>query len=58
MPALLGTIRAPSTLGWFLRSFAWRNVLQLEKVSLLPLAGLARRASLLPGKGHGGIPQR
>jgi hypothetical protein len=37
MPALFGGIRAPSTLGSFLRSFAWGNVLQLGKVSrLLP----------------------
>jgi Transposase DDE domain group 1 len=50
MPALFGGIRAPSTLGSFLRAFAWGNVLQLEKVSRLLLADLARRALLLPGK--------
>ena len=50
MPSLFGGIRAPSTLGSFLRSFTWGNVLQLEKVSRLVLAGLARRAPLLPGK--------
>jgi Transposase DDE domain group 1 len=50
MPALFGGVRAPSTLGSFLRSFTWGNVLQLEKVSRLVLAGLARRAPLLPGK--------
>src|SRR5215469_3191972 len=50
MPALLGGIRAPSTLGSFLRSFTWGNVLQLGKVSRLLLAELARRAPLLPGK--------
>ena len=50
MPALFGGIRAPSTLGSFLRSFAWGNVLQLEKVSRLLLGELARRAPLLPGK--------
>src|ERR1700737_2213182 len=33
MPALFGGIRAPPTLGSFLRSFTWGNVLQLEKVS-------------------------
>ena len=38
MPALSGGIRAPSTLGSFLRSFTWGNVLQLEKVSRLVLA--------------------
>jgi hypothetical protein len=50
MPALSGGIRAPSTLGSFLRSFTWGNVLQLEKVSRLLLEDLARRAPLLPGK--------
>ncbi len=50
MPALFGGIRAPSTLGSFLRSFTWGNVLQLEKVSRLLLADLARRAPLLPGR--------
>jgi hypothetical protein len=50
MPVLFGGIRAPSTLGSFLRSFTWGNVLQLEKVSRLLLADLARRAPLLPGK--------
>jgi hypothetical protein len=50
MPALFGGIRAPSTLGSFLRSFTWGNVLQLEKVSRLLLAELAGGAPLLPGK--------
>jgi hypothetical protein len=50
MPALFGGIRAPSTLGSFLRSFTWGNVLQPEKVSRLLLADLARRVPLLPGK--------
>ena len=50
MPALFGGVRAPSTLGSFLRSFTWGNVLQLEKVSRLLLADLARRAPLLPGQ--------
>src|SRR5450631_526791 len=50
MPALFGGVRAPSTLGSFLRAFTWGNVLQLEKVSRLLLADLARRAPLLPGK--------
>src|ERR1700722_6280457 len=42
MPDLFAGVRAPSALGSFLRSFAWGNVLQLEKVSRLLLAGLAR----------------
>jgi hypothetical protein len=50
MGALFGGLRAPSTLGSFLRSFTWGNVLQLEKVNRLVLAGLARRAPLLPGR--------
>jgi hypothetical protein len=50
MPALFGGIRAPSTLGSFLRSFTWGNVLQLGKVNRLLLAELACRAPLLPGK--------
>jgi hypothetical protein len=50
MPSLFGGLRAPSTLGSFLRSFTWGNVLQLEKVSRLLLAELARRTPLLPGK--------
>src|SRR6202034_3704884 len=50
MPALFGGLRAPSTLGSFLRSFTWGNVLQLGKVQRLLLAELARQAPLLPGK--------
>ena len=50
MPALFGGVRAPSTLGSFLRSFTWGNVLQLEKAGRLLLAELARRAPLLPGR--------
>src|SRR6516165_8641518 len=50
MPALFGGVRAPSTLGSFLRAFTWGNVLQLGKVNRLLLAELARRTPLLPGK--------
>jgi hypothetical protein len=50
MPALFGAVRAPSTLGSFLRAFTWGNVLQLGKVNRLLLAELACRAPLLPGK--------
>jgi len=49
MSALFGGIRAPSTLGSFLRSFTWGNVRQLEQVSRGLLAELAGRAPLLPG---------
>jgi hypothetical protein len=50
MAVLFGGVRAPSTLGSFLRSFTWGNVLQLGKVSRLVLGELARRAPLLPGR--------
>src|SRR5258706_10355840 len=49
MPGLFGGVRAPSTLGSFLRSFTWGNVRQLEQVSRELLAELARPAPLLPG---------
>ena len=51
LPALFGGLRAPSTLGSFLRAFTGGNVLQLGKVNRELLAELARRAPLLPGKG-------
>jgi len=50
LPALFGGVRAPSTLGSFLRAFTWGNVLQLGKVNRELLAELARRAPLLTGK--------
>ena len=49
MPALFGGVRAPSTLGSFLRAFTWGNVLQLQKVHREFLGELARRTPLLPG---------
>ena len=49
MPDLFGGVRAPSTLGSFLRSFTWGNVRQLEKAGRDLLAELARRTPLLPG---------
>jgi hypothetical protein len=49
MPGIFGGVRAPSTLGSFLRSFTWGSVLQLGKVSRELLAELARQAGLLPG---------
>jgi hypothetical protein len=51
MDALFGGIRAPSTLGSHLRSYAWGNVAQLEKAGREFLAELARQAPLLPGAG-------
>jgi hypothetical protein len=50
MSVLLGGVRAPSTLGSFLRSFTWGNVLQLGKVNRLLLVELGRHTPLLPGK--------
>ena len=50
MGTLFDGIRAPSTLGSFLRSFTWGNVRQLEKVSRVFLSALAVAAPLLPGK--------
>src|SRR5262245_12673021 len=52
MPDLFDGVRAPSTLGSFLRAFTWGNVRQLEKVSRLLLADLASRSPLLPGAGE------
>jgi hypothetical protein len=52
MGELFDGIRAPSTLGSFLRCFTWGNVRQVEKVSRLLLAQLAGRAPLLPGAGQ------
>ena len=43
-------VRAPSTLGSFLRAFCHGNVRQLDAVHRRLLAGLAARAPLLPGK--------
>ena len=42
-------IRAPSTLGTFLRGFTWGNVRQLDAVASKVLAGLAGQVGLLPG---------
>ena len=39
MPVLFGGVRAPSTLGSFLRSFTWVNARQLEKVHFTKISG-------------------
>ena len=49
LPDLFGGIRAPSTLGSFLRSFTWGNVRQLDAVARRFLASLAAEVPLLPG---------
>jgi hypothetical protein len=50
MDTLFTGIRAPSTLGSFLRSFTWGNVRQLESAGKEFLSNLAGAAPLLPGK--------
>jgi hypothetical protein len=47
MTELFGGVRAPSTLGSFLRGFTWGNVRQLEVVSRRLLAGLAAATPVL-----------
>jgi hypothetical protein len=47
MTKLFGGIRAPSTLGSFLRGFDWGNVRQLEVVSRELLANLAEKTPVL-----------
>ncbi|MFJ2033151.1 hypothetical protein [Streptosporangium sp. NPDC087985] len=49
MDKLLSGIRAPSTLGSFLRCLRWGNVRQIEKVSRALPARLAAHTPLLPG---------
>jgi hypothetical protein len=49
MAELSGGIRAPFTLGSFLRSLTWGNVRQADAVGRRLLAELAARAPLLPG---------
>jgi len=51
MADLFGGLRAPSTLGSFLRSFTWGNVRQLDAVARQFLVALAARAPVLPGAG-------
>jgi hypothetical protein len=52
MEMLFEGVRAPSTLGSFLRAFTWGNVRQADKAGrelLAGLAGLAGQSPLLPG---------
>lgn len=51
MPATFGGIRAPSTLGSFVRAFTYGNVRQLAAVHRRVLARLAASVPLLPGAG-------
>ncbi|WP_406386298.1 hypothetical protein [Streptomyces sp. NBC_01618] len=52
MPAVFTGIRAPSTLGTFLRSFTHGHALQLHAVYRRFLAALAAHTPLLPGAGE------
>ncbi len=47
MPRLFTAVRAPSTLGTFLRGFKFGHVRQLDAVAARFVAGLARRAPLI-----------
>ena len=49
MARLFGGVRAPSTLGTFLRTFTFGHVRQLDAVASRLLVNLARQAPLLPG---------
>ena len=56
MPRLFTGVRAPSTLGTFLRSFTHGHVQQLDRVNAGLLAGLSRRVpGLLAGADSSGI---
>jgi hypothetical protein len=46
---VFGGVRAPSTLGSFLRAFSWGNVSQLQKAHRDFLVSLCETAPLLPG---------
>jgi hypothetical protein len=50
MQAVFGGVRAPSTLGSFLRSFTWGNVRQLDRAHRGLAAALAEDPRLLPGR--------
>ena len=53
MGRLFNGVRAPSTLGTFLRSFTFGHVRQLDAVAARFLVGLARNAPILPGADQG-----
>lgn len=52
MHRLLPDVRAPSTLGTFLRAFRFGHVRQLDAVAARLLTALSQRAPLLPGAGE------
>ena len=55
MADLFGGIRAPSTLGSFLRSFTWGNVRQLDTVARQLLAELAVGCAVAARRGCPGV---
>jgi hypothetical protein len=55
MPALCGGVRAPSTLGSFLRSFTFGHVRQLDAVASRFLAALADQTPVVPGLDEGHV---
>ena len=55
MSELFGGIRAPSTLGSFLRSFTWGNVRQLDAVARRVLAELARQVAAAARRRGAGV---
>jgi hypothetical protein len=52
MNRMVSGVRAPSTLGTFLRTFTFGHVRQLDAVASRLLIGLARHTPLLPGAGE------
>jgi hypothetical protein len=50
METVFGGVRAPSTLGSFLRAFTWGNVRQLDRAHRGLTAALAADPRLLPGR--------
>ncbi|MET7520745.1 IS1380 family transposase [Streptomyces sp. NPDC005480] len=48
LPKLFGGVRAPSTLGTFLRAFTWGHVRQLESVARAFTCNLAAHTGLIP----------
>ena len=56
MGRLFGGVRAPSTLGTFLRAFTFGHVRQLDAVAARLLVGLTKHAPLLGGGyGYSGV---
>ena len=52
LDSLFAGVRAPSTLGTFLRTFTFGHVRELDAVASRLLVNLADQAPLLPGAGE------